>query len=138
MKTAQQAAANWVASAPRAGQAWTDGVNGYNGDWAAATVAQEQVALAAINRAFADGSWRQGVMNTGTSGWKSATLASTANFSNGFQKGAAKQAQSAQKIMNALQNIVPNLPARGDFNQNVVRATTLMSQLHSLKGSLKG
>ena len=38
--------------------------------------------------------------------------------------------------MNALGNIVPNLPPRGTFDQNKLRATTLMDALHAQKGQL--
>jgi hypothetical protein len=40
------------------------------------------------------------------------------------------------KIMAALGNIVPNLPARGTFEQNKIRATTLMDALHAQRGQL--
>lgn len=136
MKTAQQAAANWAQSQGRAAQAWTEGVQGYNGDWAGATVAQESVALQNINAAFARGDWRRGVLNKGTAGWKQDTLASSSNYTNGFSKGAQAQAASAQKILAALGQIVPNLPARGDFNQNKIRSTSLMDAMHALKGQL--
>lgn len=136
MKTAQQAAANWAASGGRASAAWSEGVNSYQGDWAAATTAQESVMLQNLNTAITNGSWRRGVQNTGTQGWKAATIASTANFQNGFAKGAANQAAAAQKIQNFLQSVVPNLPARGTFEQNKLRSTTLMDALHSQRGNL--
>ena len=43
MKTAQQAAANWIGSAGRAQADWSAGVQGYQGDWAGATVRQQSV-----------------------------------------------------------------------------------------------
>ena len=136
MKTAQQAAQNWAASAGRAAQQWQTGVQGYTGDWAAATVAQQNVMLSGITQAVTSGRWAAGVNRVGTSGWKSATEAKAANFSTGFQAGAQRQAASAQKIIAALQNIVPALPPRGDINANKLRATTLMDSLHALKGQL--
>lgn len=136
MKTAAQAQANWAGSGPRAQTAWTQGVENYNGDWAGATIRQESVLLQNVTQAIQNGSWRAGVQATGTSGWKSATVASAANYSNGFQKGAANQAAAIAKIMNALGNIVPNLPARGTYEQNKVRATTLMDALHAQRGQL--
>lgn len=136
MKTAQQAAANWAASAGRAASSWQQGVQAYNGDWAGATVAQQAQMLSGVTQAVTSGRWAAGVQKTGTQGWKSATEAKAANFSTGFSAGAARQAASAQKIIGALQNIVPGLPPRGDFNANKVRATTLMDALHALKGQL--
>lgn len=136
MKSAQQAAANWTASQGRASQAWTEGVQGYSGDWAGATVAQEAVALANITTAFLNGTWRKGVMDTGTGGWKAATVSKAPNYAQGFSAGAQRQSQAIQKIMGALANIVPNLPARGTYEQNKVRATTLMDALHAQRGQL--
>lgn len=136
MKTAQQAAENWRNSSGRAQQAFTDGVNGYSGDWAASTIRQEAVALQNITRAFADGTWRAGVQRTGTNGWKSRTQAKAANYGVGFTAGADRQSRAIQKVMGALGNLVPNLPPRGDFNQNVTRATTLMQGMHALRGQL--
>lgn len=136
MKTAQQAAANWAASSGRAATAWKQGVEGYTGDWASATVAQESTLLANVTQAITQGRWRQGVLGTGTAGWKSATVAKEGNFTTGFTAGAAKQAQAIQKIMTALSNIVPNLPPRGTYEQNKVRATTLMDALHAQRGNL--
>lgn len=136
MKTAQQAAANWQASAGRAATAWQAGVEGYTGDWAGATVAQESVLLTNLQLAITQGRWRQGVLNTGTAGWKSATTAKASNFSTGFTAGAQRQAAAAQKIQQALSGIVPGLPPRGTFEQNKVRATTLMDALHALRGQL--
>lgn len=136
MKTAAQAAANWQASQGRAAQAWTEGVQGYNGDWAGATIAQESVALANITQAFTSGRWRQGIAAVGTGGWKARTVDKASNYSTGFTAGAQRQQQAIGKIMSALANIVPNLPARGTYEQNKVRATTLMDALHAQRGQL--
>lgn len=136
MKTAQQAAAAWQASQGRAAAAYTAGVQSYSGDWAGATAAQEAAMLQGVTQAVTSGRWRSGVQAVGTAGWKAATEAKAPNYSQGFSAGAAKQAQAAQKIMSALGNIVPNLPARGTFEQNKVRATTLMDALHAQRGQL--
>lgn len=136
MKTPQQAAQNWRESQGRASAAWTEGVQSYNGDWAGATVAQEGVALQNITAAFTSGRWRQGVLSVGTGGWKAATTAKATNYSTGFSAGANNQQAAIQKIMNSLAGIVPNLPARGTYEQNKVRATTLMDALHAQRGQL--
>lgn len=136
MKSPGQAAKNWQDSAGRASAAWTEGVQAYTGDWAGATVAQEQVALANITQAFTSGRWRAGVLATGTGGWKTATAAKAGSYTQGFAAGAPAQAASIQKIMAALSSIVPNLPPRGTYEQNKVRATTLMDALHAQRGQL--
>jgi len=53
-----------------------------------------------------------------------------------FTAGASNQAAAAAKIQNALQNIVPNLPQRGTYEQNKIRSTTLMDALHAQRGQL--
>lgn len=136
MKTAQQAAANWIGSAGRAQQDWSAGVQGYQGDWAGATVRQQNVLLTNVTTAISNGSWARGVQNVGTAGWKSATLAKEANFATGFQAGASKQATAIAKILQAEAAIVSALPPRGTYQQNVTRATAVMDGLHALKGTL--
>lgn len=136
MKTAQQAQQNWTGSAGRAATDWSAGVSAYSGDWAAATTRQQNVMQANLNAAIADGSWANGVNKIGTSGWKAATVAKASNYSTGFQAGAANYAASSAKILNALASIVPNLPARGTYEQNKIRATTLMDALHAQRGQL--
>lgn len=136
VKTAQQAAQNWRESQGRAATAWTEGVQGYNGDWSGATVAQESVALQNITQAFTSGRWRAGVLAVGTGGWKAATVAKAPNYSQGFAAGASAQQTSIQKIMSSLTGIVPNLPPRGTYEQNKIRATTLMDALHAQRGQL--
>jgi hypothetical protein len=136
VKTAAQAAANWAASSGRAATAWADGVNAYSGDWAGATTRQQSVMVNNWSQAVSSGQWARGVNAVGTGGWKSATVASQGNFSNGFQKGAQNQATAIQKIMQAEANIVGSLPPRGDFNANVQRALNVIQGLHALKGTL--
>jgi hypothetical protein len=137
VKTAQQAASNWVNSAGRAATDWQAGINGYTGDWAGATTAQYQAWVSGLANAQAQGLWQAGVQRVGTAGWKSATTAKAANYTTGFQAGAQNQAASIQKIMTALNSIVPGLPPRGTFQQNVTRSTTLMADLHALRGQLR-
>lgn len=136
MKSAQQAASNWVGSAGRAQAEYQQGVESYNGDWAGATTRQQAAMTTAWNAAVANGQWAAGVNRTGTNGWKSATVARIANYGVGFQAGAAKFTTAIGKIVAAEQNIVASLPPRGDYNANKARANAFMDQLHALKGQL--
>jgi len=136
LKSAQQAAANWSGSSGRAAAAYQAGVEGYTGDWAAATVSQEAVLLQNFQQAIARGDWRQGVLAEGTAGWKGATVAKIGNYSTGFTAGAQNQAAAIQKIIAAEQNIVPGLPPRGTYDQNKQRATAFMDAMHALRGQL--
>jgi hypothetical protein len=136
VKTAQQAASNWSNSAGRAAADWETGVQGYTGDWAGATTRQQAVMQTNWTQSVTSGRWANGVNAIGTAGWKSRTVAKSSNYTTGFSAGAANQAAAAQKIQAALANIVPSLPARGTYEQNKTRSTTLMDSLHALKGSL--
>lgn len=136
MKSAQQAAQNWVNSAGRAATDWQQGVQNYSGDWAAATTSQQATMQTNWQQAVSSGRWSAGVNRRGTSGWKNATVAKASNYSTGFQAGASNQASAIAKILAAEANIVSSLPPRGDFAQNVNRATQVMTQLHALKGQL--
>jgi hypothetical protein len=136
VKTAQQAAANWINSAGRAQTDWLAGVQNYSGDWAGATVRQQSVLLQNVTTAITNGTWAAGVQNVGTAGWKADTLAKQGNFGTGFQAGAQKQATAIAKIIQAEQNIVGALPPRGTYDQNKLRATAVMDGLHALKGTL--
>jgi len=134
VKNAQQAAANWTGSAGRAAADYSQGVQNYNGDWAGATVRQQAVMqtnwLASLN------TWAAHVQAVGTAGWKTATVNKVANYSTGFQAGAQNYATASAKIISALNTIVPNLPARGTYEQNKIRSTTLMDALHAQRGQL--
>lgn len=136
MKTAQQAASNWINSAGRAATDWQAGVQNYSGDWAGATTSQQNVLLTNVTQAITSGAWANGVNRRGTGGWKAATVAKAANFSTGFTAGASRQASAIAKILQAEANIVGALPPRGDYNQNKTRATAVMDGLHALKGTL--
>lgn len=136
MKTAQQAAQNWSGSAGRAATDWAAGVNNYSGDWAGATTRQQTVMQTNLVAAITSGRWAAGVNRVGTQGWKSRTQAKQSNYSTGFTAGADRYSAASQKIMSALQNIVPSLPPRGDFTQNKARATAVMDALHALRGQL--
>jgi hypothetical protein len=136
VKTAAQAAANWVNSAGRAATAFQDGVSSTTKDQAALAVAQQATLLANFNQAVSSGRWAAGVQRRGTPYWKSQTLAKVGNYSTGFQAGAANQANAIGKILNAESGIVSSLPARGDFAQNLQRAAAFATALHQLKGTL--
>ena len=136
MKTAQQAAANWIASAGRAQTEWAAGVQGYSGDWAGATTRQQAVMLNNVTQAITNGRWAAGVNRKGTNGWKADTVARLANYSVGFQAGSNKFGTAIAKVIAAEQNIVGSLPPRGDYNANKARSNSFMDQMHSLKGTL--
>src|SRR5262249_54068941 len=106
------------------------------GDWAGATTRQQAVMQNNWTQAVTSGRWAQGVQNTGTGGWKAATVAKISNYSTGFQAGAQRQAAAIAKDIFAGQNNVGSLPPAREYNQNKARATAVMDGLHALKGTL--
>jgi hypothetical protein len=136
VKSVQQAQQGYRDSQGRAQTAWAAGVNGFNGDWAGRTTAQQQALLQGVTNAITSGRWAAGVARTGTNGWKNATTAKQANYGVGLSAGAPKFDIAIAKVMAAEAQIVSSLPPRGDVNQNINRAVSVMQQLHALKGQL--
>lgn len=136
MKTAAQANQAWKDSQTKATTNYGDGVQAYTGDWAEATVAQQNVLLQNVTTSIQDGTWARKVRAKSTQGWKSDTIAKKGNFTTGFTAGAPNQLASATKIMSALGTLVPSLPARGTYEQNKQRWAALVDGLHALKGTL--
>src|SRR4051794_38792175 len=80
VKTAQQAQQAYTDAIPRATQNFVAGVQGYQGDWAGKTTAQQGVMLQNLTQAVSSGRWAQGISRVGTGGWKSRTEAKSANY----------------------------------------------------------
>lgn len=136
MKTAAAAAANWSGASGRASTAYTEGVQSTTKDQAALAVAAIPRMVSGFNQAAANGTIASGLMRGGTAYWKSQTQAKVSNYTNGYSAGANNYAAAANKFLPAIANIVSQLPARGDINQNIERVRTLALGLHSLKGQL--
>jgi len=134
MKPVAQWGTNWTGSAGTAAANYKAGVQGTTKDWASLTVAaqglMQQEWLAALP------TWASHVQATGTGGWKTATVDKANNYITGFTAGAPNYNTAAQKIYNALNSIVPSLPPRGTYEQNLNRLTTELNALHALKGTL--
>jgi len=137
VKPASTWSANWSGSAGKATTNYTAGVDAYNGDWAAATTAQQATMQQNWLQSLADGSWANGVNNVGTSGWKAATVAKQANYGVGFQAGATKYSQAAAKLQPFVANTVASLPPRGDITANLNRAAAFDMALHNARGQFK-
>jgi len=136
VKTPQQAGAAYRASAGQAQQNWATGINNFTGDWAGRTTAQQAVMLQNVTTAISNGTWARGVARVGTQGWKSASQDKAASYGVGINAGAPKFDVAIAKIIAAETNIVGSLPPRGDVNQNIQRAVSVMQQLHALRGQL--
>jgi hypothetical protein len=136
VKTPQQAQQAYQEAIPRGTSNFVSGVQGFSGDWAGRTTAQQSTMQQNLNTAISSGRWAQGVNRVGTNGWKSATEAKSANYGVGVNAGVPKFNSSISKILQAEGNIVGSLPPRGTYEQNKARATAVMDGLHALKGTL--
>lgn len=136
MKPQSAWSANWQASQGRATTAYAEGVQSTNADWAGNLLRQKANMIANWQTAVNSPMYDNHVNAIGTAGWKQATVAKQGNYSTGFAAGASKQAVAAGKLFNAMQNVVGSLPPRGSYEQNKARATSVMDQLHALKGTL--
>lgn len=136
MKPQSAWSANWQASQGRAAAAYQEGVQSTNADWAGNLLRQKQVMVQNWQAAVNSPTYDAHVGAIGNGGWKTATLAKAGNFSTGFTAGAPKQQVAAGKLYNAMQNITASLTPRGTYEQNKVRANSVMDQLHALKGTL--
>ena len=137
MKTAQQAASNYQASAGRAQADWLSGIQNTQKDQAALAVAAGARYIQGVQDAYSSGRWAQGLQRRGTGYWKSQAEKKQSSYGTGINAGAGNYANAAAKLLPAIQNIVQSLPARGDINQNLQRSAGLALALHSQKGSFK-
>lgn len=137
MKTAQQAASNYSASAGRAQADWIAGITNTQKDQAALAVAAGSRYIQGVQDAYASGRWAAGLTRRGTQYWKAQAEKKQSSYGTGIAAGATNYANAAAKLLPAIQNIVQSLPARGDINQNLQRSAGLALALHSQKGSFK-
>jgi hypothetical protein len=137
VKPASTWASNWSGSAGKATTNYTAGVDSFSGDWAGATTSQQAVMQQNWLQSLASGAWAAGVNNTGTQGWKSATVAKQANYGVGFQAGASKYSQAAAKLQPFMASAVAALPPRGDITANLQRSNSLAMALHQNRGQFK-
>lgn len=141
MKSAEQAAARWLANAGAASQTWSDAIQNTSVDVMGRAIAAKNVAAANFQRVMSDGTYEKAVQASGgTANWKSKTEAKQGNYSTGIQAGASKQASAIAKILAAEQQIVSSLPARvpGNPQANLARVQGVVMGLHARKGTLKG
>ena len=134
MKAVAQWGQNWSGSSGKAATNYANGINSTTKDWASLTVAQQ--ATMQSNWIASLPTWAAHVQAVGTAGWKAATVAKAPNYIQGFTAGAANYNTAAQKIFNALNSIVPSLPPRGTYAENLNRLTAELNALHALKGTL--
>lgn len=132
------AAAKW---ASRLSQAASDGTlqAGVQG----VTVAPGQAAARqkdtwAANVAAAKDRWAANTAAVTLPDWQSAMVnKAIPRVSTGATAAQPKMAQFLTKLMPVINNAKQQLPARGNFQQNLARAQAMATALHNAKGSFK-
>lgn len=136
MKSAQTAAANYAASAPRATQAWSEGIQSTQKDQAALAVAAIPRMVQGFNEAANSGRIAAGLQRGGTQYWKQQSQQKSGAYSLGIQNGTSNFTTAIGKILAAEAQIVNSLGPRGDIMTNLQRSQQFALGLHSLKGQL--
>jgi hypothetical protein len=129
MRTADQAAAAWVAGLANAGQKITDGVNSVTA--APGQLAARQKAVYTANVAANADKWAKNVAAVSLQTWQQDTI------SKGIPRIATGAAAAQAKMGAFLTKLLPyiaagkgSLPARGSFDQNIARMTAWARYMH--------
>lgn len=141
MKTAQQAAAKYQASATTAQATWLEGVQNTTVDVMGRAVNAIPAAIQGYTQSLQSGAYARAVAASGgTANWKTKAQAKQQNYGVGIQAGLPKFESAIGKIMQALPGIVNSLPARGPVGsaQNYARSAAVGQALHAQKGNFKG
>lgn len=133
MVTGDVAAQRWVAGLTNAGPKITDGIN-------SVTVAPGQRAAAqadvwAANTAAAKGKFAKNSAAVPLETWKAAARdKGVARIATGASAAQQKMAAVLNKLLPVLAQEAASLPPRGTFEQNVQRATQMMTKMHARAG----
>lgn len=141
MKTPQQAAQKYQASAGTAQQTWLEGINSTTVDVMGRAVNQIPAAIAGYTQSLTSGAYARAVTASGgTANWKSKSAAKAQNYGVGITAGLPKFESAIAKIMQDMPGIVNSLGARGPVGspQNYARSASVGQALHANKGKYKG
>lgn len=141
MKTAQQAAAKYQASATTAQATWLAGINATTVDVMGRAVNAIPAAIQGYTNSLQSGAYARAVAASGgTANWKTKSEAKAQNYGVGINAGLPKFESAINKIMSAMPGIVNSLGPRGPVGsaQNYARSAQVGQALHNAKGSFKG
>lgn len=141
MKTAQQAAAKYQASAAQGQATWLAGIQATTVDVMGRAVNAVPAAIAGYTQSLQSGAYARAVTASGgTANWKTKSEAKAPAYSLGVQAGLPKFESAIGKIMNAMPGIVNSLGPRGPVGspQNYARSAAVGQALHAQKGNFKG
>lgn len=133
----QDASNNWKTNFAGSGPKYAKGVTEFQGDptklaaaaadtWVANVTAAKPTFVASL-QAVPAGYWAQ----------RASTLGAQ-NLAAGAQKGADRQLTAITNVINAINQVVPSLPKKGNFQANMQRFQAYATAMHGKKGQLGG
>ena len=140
MKTAQQAAQKYQASATTAQSTWLQGIQGTTVDVMGRAVNAIPAAIQGYTQSLQSGAYARAVAASGGTGnWKTKSEAKAQNYGVGINAGMQAFESAIGKIMSAMPGIVNSLPPRGPVGsaQNYNRSAAVGQALHAQKGNFK-
>ena len=141
MKTAQQAAAKYQASAVGAQATWLAGIQATTVDVMGRAVNAIPAAIQGYTNSLQSGAYARAVAASGGTGnWKTKSEAKAANYGVGINAGLSKFQNAIGAIMADMPGIVNALAPRGPVGsaQNYARSAQVGQALHNNKGKYKG
>ena len=137
MKDLQTTISNWTGAAPRATQAWVQGIQSSNKDQAALAAAAQPRWAQGCADAAANNRFANGVTRRGTPYWKTQSEAKQGSYSTGYAAGSGNFGNAMGKLLPDIASIVSGLGPRGDITANLQRSQQLALALHQRKGQYK-
>ena len=136
--SAQAAAQKWAANYSASGPEITAGVQNPRADPTAAAIANKNGWVQGVNRAATDGSWENGLRKAGQAGWQNGMMQKTIpSLATRAQAGLAHYQAFRNAWNTFLDSALPNLPARGTYEQNMARARSMADAQHAQHGKYR-
>lgn len=132
---ASTAAQRWQASAATAQQRFAEGVQATTADVVGLAIAAQGALLQNFQQAVTSGRWQRRLQETGTQGWKQATVAKANNYATGINASGNKyQTAYADMLptMQSLQAQIEGMPS-GTIDASIARSAAWQTGMHNWK-----
>jgi hypothetical protein len=128
MINAQQAADNWAASMQNVAAKVKAGVQSLQVSPTALAAAAVERQVAGVMRAAQSGKTASALNSVSLSSWQNAMInKGSPRIASGATAAKPKMVSFMNQFLPFMQNLVANLPARGDLQTNISRATAVMN-----------
>jgi hypothetical protein len=127
--------ARWKESAALGQSRYSEGVQATQVDVVGRAVAAQPKMLANVTQAITSGRWARRLQETGTAGWKAATVAKAANYATGIAAGGDKYQRAMTEWLPIIQSAAASVQAmpNGSFQDSIARMTAFATALHNAK-----